>query len=60
MATLQFMVAPITAAIGMAATVAVIFASTLAQARADLLKYEVPGDAKIYFSDTNRLVTTSL
>jgi hypothetical protein len=44
------MVAPITAAIGVAAMAAVIFASTLAQARADLLEYELLGDAKIYIS----------
>jgi hypothetical protein len=49
------MVAPITS---MAAMAAVIFASTLAQARADLLKHKLPGNAKIYFSATNKLATT--
>jgi hypothetical protein len=52
------MVAPITAAISAAAMAAVIFASTPDQARADLPKYKLPGDAKIYISATNKLATT--
>jgi hypothetical protein len=52
------MVAPITAAISTAAMAAAIFASTPAQARAYLPKYELPGNAKIYISATNKLATT--
>jgi hypothetical protein len=37
---------------------AVIFARTPAQARADLLNYELPGDAKIFASATIKLATT--
>jgi hypothetical protein len=37
---------------------AVIFARTLAQAQADLLNYELPGDPKIFASATIKLATT--
>jgi hypothetical protein len=70
-AALQPMVTAITAAtaaaVAPAAPVApavapppaqVVFACTPAQARADLLDYELPGDAKIYNSATAKLSTT--
>jgi hypothetical protein len=67
-AALQPMVAAITAATAAAVApaaaapqgpvAAVAFARTPAQARADLLNYELPGDAKIFASATVKLATT--
>jgi hypothetical protein len=70
-AALQPMVAAITAATAAAVAPAAqavpaapgqpgpaAFAHTLAQARADLLNYELPGDAKIYASAMAKLSTT--
>jgi hypothetical protein len=66
-AALQPMVAAITAGAAVAPAAApqgpvapVAFARTPAQARADLLDYELPGDAKIFASATAKLSTTFL